>query len=653
MRDWLRHEIGRAPAAYAVLCVLLISFLAYANSLEGGFHFDDRHHVVRNPYVQDLKYAPEFFSRPEMFSGIEGHAMYRPLVMLSFSVNYQMGGYHPLVWRLTAIALHAFCAVGVFLTVRLITGPLLGLSDKRANAGALVAALSFALHPVFTESVNYASARSSLMAAGFGVWAFWLHHLAQSTRRRGWRLLWWTLSLALFAAGLMAKEIIVVYPALLLWAAFLQRRGYAAVLPAAVLALFYLWVRQTLLGAAVLDFGSREASMAQAEPGSGGSRPIAWNLFTQARVIAAYVMLFAWPFGLCVHRHVRVSQTPWEAGVIAGALLIAGILWLAWRLRRKNPLVSLGLFWFLIALAPTSSIVPLNQIMNERRLYLPGVGMAFVVGGLVPLLWRRRSIFLPAALATAVAAMAVTLDRNRDWRDSFRLWSSAIRVSPDSAGAWNSYAVELTHRRDFDGAAKALDTARGLEPRFWPAIYNTGWVALQRGRQGPDLEELERAEHWLDKALQRHPESEQARWSVAEVYYAQGRTEKAEAAFHELACLGSRLFEMSRYPLAQIALDRGDEKGALAFYEEALERGRNPVPAYLGMARLALERGKRREALAMAKRAMQARPHSYQPHLFLARLHKGTPLAVRHFFEAQQRGFRAHESERGEILGVP
>jgi Flp pilus assembly protein TadD len=650
VKEWFLRELQRAPAAYAALLVLGVAFLAYANTLDAGFHFDDEHHIVANPYLRSPGYAKDYWHRPDYFSALPGHDMYRPLVLWTFALNYYLGGYEPLFWRLTAIALHGICAVGVLLTFLVVAGRWEQRPARARLGGALVAALFFAVHPVFTETVDYASARSSLLAGTCLIWAFLAHQAAARMRRRApLRVVYWTASLLLFGLALLAKEIAIVFPALLFWSAIVRRRGYGAVIPSLALALLYLYVRQLTLGTAVADFSARAEAMAVADPGSGGARPIAWNLFTQARVVAAYVGLFALPFGLCVDRHVRVSETILEPGVIGGGLIIVGLLVLAWRVRKRQPLVSLGIVWFLVALAPTSSILPLNQVMNEHRLYLPGLGVALAVAG-----WVRPWLTRPAVRCGVIAALALlvvlTRQRNEDWTDPVRLWESAVRVSPESDGAWNALGVALRRRGDYEGARWALTRAFLLAPDKWSPSFNLGTLHLQHGREVGDAAEIREARDWLEVSLENRPGSERSRWYLAETLYAQGRIERAESAFRDLAGLSPQLFELTRYPLAKIALERGRFERAERLYREALREGRDPVAAHLGLAAVALARKERRAAVLAAKAAMEARPHSYRPHLFLARLHRGTPMAVRHLFEAERRGYRPTPEERRSIL---
>jgi hypothetical protein len=92
VREWFLRELKRAPTAYAALLVLGVSFLAYANTLDAGFHFDDAHHIVANPYLRAAEYAEQYWHRPDYFSALPGHDMYRPLVLWTFALNYHWGG---------------------------------------------------------------------------------------------------------------------------------------------------------------------------------------------------------------------------------------------------------------------------------------------------------------------------------------------------------------------------------------------------------------------------------------------------------------------------------------------------------------------------------------------------------------------------------
>jgi len=649
MTAWLLTEFRKAPRAWSIVLIIAFAFLTYANSFQAGFHYDDSHHVVGNPYVHDAKFIGQYFSRPDMFSALPGHNMYRPVLLASFNLNYQWGGYAPLHWRLTAIALHALVAVGVFLLVSSLSDSLDQRTGGGRSGGALVAALVFAVHPLFTETVNYASARSSLLATAAVVWALLAHRGAQVQKRAVFRIGLLMLSLLLFAIGFLSKEIALVYPVLLLAVEWVERRGWTDVLPALAAAALLLVVRKMVLGTAVIDFAAREAARAGADANSGGARPILWNLFTQARVIVGYLLLFLVPYGLTIHREVRVSDSLFEGGVIGGGLVILGMLLVAIRERTRRPLLTVGMLWFFIALAPTSSIIPLNQVMNEHRTYLPGVGLAI----LLAFGWRRLTFRyrVPALAAACVALLVTTWQRNEDWSDPVQIWASAVEVSPNSAHVQNALGAQLRLNGRADESERVFLEARRLDPQLWEPVFNLGTLALYRGRVDESAEQLANAERWLQRSLDLRPAADRSRWYLAEVYLEQKRYELARGAFNRMAQLSPRYFELTRYPLARMAQEEGDEAGARAYYAEALETGVDPVAAMLGMADLDSKGARRTEAAAQARKAMQERPHDPRPYVFLARLFAGSVQAPGYLFEAQRLGYRPTAADRTAILG--
>ena len=115
----------------------------------------------------------------------------------------------------------------------------------------------------------------------------------------------------------------------------------AAFVPAALVAAVYIYLRSHVLETTVIDFAARSGGNLDAAAHTGAARSIAWNLFTQARVIAAYLGMFLVPRGLCIDHTVRISTSVWELPVILGGLLILALLVTAWRVRRTHPIVSI------------------------------------------------------------------------------------------------------------------------------------------------------------------------------------------------------------------------------------------------------------------------------------------------------------------------
>ncbi len=87
-----RARVARAHLT-RLLLLLAVVCLAHFNTLGNSFHFDDEHSLTENPHIRDLGNIPAFFSRSDMFSANVGSDMYRPLVLVSYALNYSVGGY--------------------------------------------------------------------------------------------------------------------------------------------------------------------------------------------------------------------------------------------------------------------------------------------------------------------------------------------------------------------------------------------------------------------------------------------------------------------------------------------------------------------------------------------------------------------------------
>src|SRR5205085_833820 len=140
-------------------------------------------------------------------------------------------------------------------------------------------------------------------------------------------------------------------------------RLYALMAPAAIGAAGF--VLRMLIGAPSAGFSLREFAWYQ-------------YAFTEARAIFVYIRLALAPVGQSVDHDFPVSRTIFDHGAILWMLLLAASVWLAVRLRRRYPLSCFGLLWFLIALAPTSSVVPIFDPLVERRMYLALAGLILV-----------------------------------------------------------------------------------------------------------------------------------------------------------------------------------------------------------------------------------------------------------------------------------
>ncbi len=437
------------------LLLVLAVALAYTNALGGPFQFDDFDAFVEVPAAHD--WAAWW---ADLGRGL------RPLLKLSYLVDWQLAarfGGGALVFHLDNLLIHA---ANVLLVARLVDRacvrwlPALDLVARRR--AVLVAALLFALHPAQTEAVTYISGRSvSLMTL-----LMLASTLAYLQRR------WW-LAAALYVLAMATKEPAAVLPLLfalaeacgLSWRrADGPRRGVVWRLGA------FLLLPLLLGGWMVLHSRYREFLLA-----SLGTRTIGDNLLSQLQALR-YLAELALGLRAPNIDPALAGATQWTPALAASAALLLALLAATVALRRTRPWWSFGLGWCLIGLLPTNSILPRYDLVNDRQLYLPLIGLSLALalelaarGAFAAGAWRRVA---PPLLALALLLGAGTQRRNADYASEIALWRATVAAAPDKARPYNNlgYAYQLAGC-DAEAAA-AYRRALEREPDYQRARDN-------------------------------------------------------------------------------------------------------------------------------------------------------------------------------------
>jgi hypothetical protein len=443
-----RPEAPRAPflASRAVLPVagiLLLGLLAYSNSFQGQFVFDDIDQLLLNPRIRDLG----------SFLGPAGYLTYpnRFVAYASFALNHHLGGYDPIGWHVANLAIHLANALLVWKLVRLaFRSPRLRTSALAPSTEAIAFASGalFVAHPLATQAVSYMVQRITSLATLFYLLAVVLY-LAWRLRPPGrGRSLLYGGALACSLLAFRTKEISFTLPlaiALVEWAFFEGgARRWLPVLPVAVLAL--------VIPLTLVDVGRPAGEiLASADAGTRVQAVVSRTdyLRTQTVVVARYLGLLVVPVGQVLDHDVAI-RTSWLAPDVAGSTLLlvalaALAVWLAWRSRpggTRPPLdpavrlVALGIAWFFLTLAVESSIIPIADVMNEHRVYLPSALLLPATATAAALLFLRvdprhvaRDTALAGAIAGAVLGIA-TWNRNLVWRTEISIWNDVAEKSP-------------------------------------------------------------------------------------------------------------------------------------------------------------------------------------------------------------------------------
>jgi Tfp pilus assembly protein PilF len=443
----------------ACLAAVAAFALAYGNSLQSPFHFDDDHVIARNPHLRDLSAVPRFFTDARTFSVLPQNATYRPLLSATLAVDHRLaGGLAPTAYHLTQLAL--FLAVGalLFLVTRALLRECVGTTEPWHRWAALGAAALFCLHTGNSQPGNYISARSELLCA-LGVLGA-LHVFLTWPRLRPFGLF-----LVPMVLGALGKTPAVIFaPLLLCWLWLRPRTSVARA----------LLIAAPVFAVAAATFLFVEGMNPQGQTYGGGSRLS--YLWTQAWIWVRYVRLFFLPTGLSADTDLGLLPSPWDLRVGAGAvLLVSSLAAAAWLTRRPQwrP-AALGIAWFWLGILPTSSIFPLAEVTNDHRMFLGYLGLCLSAGTLTAeRLYtlspnRPRTLLVGAATCAAVlVAHAVgTHLRNRSWQSEEALWADVVHKSPANGRGWMNYGLTKMRAGDLERARALFEHAATLTPNY-------------------------------------------------------------------------------------------------------------------------------------------------------------------------------------------
>jgi protein O-mannosyl-transferase len=515
-----------------MLLIAIAALGTYVNSLDNAFQYDDRHSIVENPHIRDAGNIPDFFARPDYFSRDPEKAMYRPLLLVSYALNYAWSGSDVRSYHWVNATIHALCSI-------LLWGIILHLG--RPPCMALLAALVFAVHPLCSEPVNYISSRSELLAALGVLASFWFYLRCEQTEKTRWL----ALSLFCFAFGLLSKSVAIILPVWLLVWDYLRGHRMADIwkryIPYAALAGGYLLLVRNMLLKAVVD-----------EPVRSWGEQVG----TQLKALVYYGYLAVVPLKLNVHHAFAESglDSPlvWVCVFALASLLLMG----------RRPVVLLAIAMALSSLLPTL-VVPLNVLVNEHRLYLSVAGMMVAIFSLARL-ESLPGLRWGAPLIVVVMAL-LTMSRNEVWRDEYSLWSDALKNNPGAVRAHVYMGNYARARGDAQRALIEYERALGLDADN--AVAGAGMANAYQ-----DLGRIDDAITQFDDLLQRHPQMTDLHYSLGRALQQAGRLMEARNQYAALP---------ERSPHYAIALNNmgttfelaGELDSALVLYRSAGQRG--------------------------------------------------------------------------------
>lgn len=564
-----RAGAGAAEAArkepwrwlFGALCLACAA--AYLPAVSGPFLFDDRSLHL-------------FLQSPPTWANLLDR-LARLVTTASLLAESAAAGLNAKSFHLTNIAIHLLNG----LLVWRILEELLARTGQRMpgdRMAALAGAGLYLLHPLQTEAVAYISSRSEVLCALFAYLALWVFLRGGPEAPMSW-------SRALAATALVGLSALSKEPGIAMAGVFVAFDLLSGEKPG-LRPLLRRWRLYAPMLAAAVAVGTKLYLTLSREGSAGATakhQPLDY-LLTQFEVIWHYFRLAVLPLGQNLDHAYPVVRAPGSVFTWAAMAALAALAILLWRLRRRYPLAFFGFLFLLILLAPTSSIVPIDDAMAERRLYLGFPGIAMIAAEFL----RRVQPSWKAAAATAsvLALLAVLTARRAElYTSAVAMWEDSTRTNPRNSRAWFHLGFAYYEQGRCAESVQAYERAAQTGKARYELQVNWALALQCAGRLDEAIARLEAA-----KRLERHSHA----WTVLGRVYAQkGELDKALETLDEALRMNPSDANAYAYR-GNVHMLRNDPAAALADYEQALRlapgdaaalKGRQAALAALGRLR--------------------------------------------------------------------
>jgi protein O-mannosyl-transferase len=542
---------------YAILLIAVIGIIAYINSFNNSFQFDDGYHIVDGTKIKNIDNVLTLSHWKAVGN--------RPLAFFTLAVNYKLNQLDVTGYHVVNLLFHILAGFMAFL----LTLEILSLPVFRKNKTikdfkvfiALFTAFIFVAHPIQTQAVTYIIQRMTVMAGFFYMWAVLLYIRGRNAQMKKPAVKAWKpyayYAGAFFAGflGIISKQNAVTFPlAFILVEIFFIRneqlkldRKFLIILSSAIG--FFI-----LIGLIFYGLPSEYDKISRTE-----------YLLTQFRVIVKYWQLLFLPVGQHLDYYWPISVTLGAKELLSLFFLLITIGLGLWFYRKGWLIAAFGIFWFYLTISIESSIIPIRDVIFEHRLYMAVYGFGFAVSYYAfYFLGSKKEKFAIIALSLLTLVYAgASIGRNAVWKNPYTLWSDSTEKDPKRERAWYWLASYYMTEKDNENAMKSYNTSIECNPSF-PLAYNG------RGNLKKDNDDLKGALLDYNKAITLDPRYITAFYNRGITYAALNKLDDAIKDYDMSIKLGNSTSAVY-YNRGNAKRRKKDSQGAIADYNAALK----------------------------------------------------------------------------------
>ena len=590
-----------------ITILIVVTAIVFFNTLNGEFLYDDWFQIERNPTLHSWSNLPQMFTQSvwQFMDTDNSQAIgpyYRPIFNASLLVNYQLFGLNVVGWHLFSVLLHIGTTLLVFALAR---------QWEVCRTLSFFAALIFAVHPIHSEAVAWASSTPDVLIAFFTLAALVFYEMARKPEKVNWALITLSAFCALLAmaskeTGILIPFFIVFRESLEVWFkkkdAFSFKKIGLLSLPFFICSAVYLAARYAVLG-----FISKTHPLAE--------NVTNWEMFlTIPNIFLQYLRMSFVPYPLAFIYDYTYVQTASDIRFWGASLLLLGIFGVSLRLIRSSPnaLKAAGLFLlFIIPALNLKGLSPQESLIHDRYLYLPSVGFCILLAlGLNRILKHfkkgdeKLKLLTAAVLFISLIYGILTVLQNRTWQSNLVLSRHALKYAPDWAFL-NTHMGEIyAENEQYQQAIPYLQKAIETKPDVPAGYASLGYVYSMQGR-------FDEAENLFQKAISLGSPYPKTWINLGINAMKQGKLPEAEIAFTNALRINEKN-TLALYQLGIVLQNQEKYEAAEGAFRRVLELEPNFVDAHLNLAALFSSQKRTEDALEQIRLTRAKSPENQE-----------------------------------------
>ena len=561
-----------------IICVIL---LTYSNSFSNAFVADDNLTILDNNFITSWSNFPRLFEksyittidqlisdRQQSYKALDkgsGEITYRPVVTLTYMIDYFFWKLNPLGYHISNIMLHILNSILLYLFILLLA---------KSNLVALFTSLFFCAHPINTSVVNHISFREDLLAVFFFLSAFIL--FIKYKKYQGVKKIFlYCISCLSFFLAVFSKEMAITFPLMIVLYDFYFKPHMNIKKVFVDLKSKYLgYILVSVFYLIVYFFVLPNPGQTQT-PHIVNMNDTVFAIISTLRFIGDYITYFVLPFGVTFLplRYDLLVHSIFQWDIVCSALLIVLSIIMGIKAYKYSKYISFGIFWLYITLLPTVNLIPIFNPKAFRYLYLPSIGFCIMLAFVFESLYKIKKIrvsspHLPKILATIIVGTYIflALPQNLFWKNDFILSAEVLYHDPYDVDALLVQADAYVKGGRFNNAVMNYKAALKLEPMS-ASIHN----------------------------------------SIGFCYSSMSQYDKAVKEFNKSIELDSG-FVFPHINLGFMYADRKKYNKAIEYFEDALDLDDKAIDAYTGLALVYIELNRLKKAKAMTYKALEVFP---------------------------------------------